>query len=59
MQKELVGIVERERRPIASFLQLQNEVAKAMQYPSKISFMESIWGNNQKLNPETWLVNGN
>jgi hypothetical protein len=48
LQKELVGIVERERRPIASFLQLQNEVAKSMQYPSKISFMESIWGNNQK-----------
>ncbi len=47
LQQELVGIVERERRPLADYLQLQNEVAKAKQHPSDVGFMSLLLGSRQ------------
>lgn len=37
MEQELIGMIERERRPVCDFLELQNELAKEQMYPVPFS----------------------
>lgn len=47
MQKELVGVIERERRPMSGYLELQNEVSKSLRYPEKTSFFNSVFSSQE------------
>ena len=57
LQQELVGIVERERRPLADYLQLQNEVAKAKQHPSDVGFMSLLLGSKNVQRADVCMFN--
>ncbi len=42
LQGELVGIVERERRPVSDYMQIQNELSKSLEYPRGVSYFETL-----------------
>merc|ERR1711908_132673 len=54
MEQELIGMIERERRPVCDFFELQNELAKASIYPKPFhpGFFTAGDGNNQLLRVE-------
>lgn len=54
MEQELIGMIERERRPVCDFLELQNELAKSSIYPKPFEpgFFSSGDNNTQVLRVE-------